>query len=136
MRDDTPPLNGDINVTPFLDVLLVLIITFMAAMTTRKAMEVQLPVECAGGACAADGTVIVLEVLADGSYRLNKTPVSATSLRATLHDVYAGRPDKVLQVAGHRGARYQAVISAMDIAKTAGVEVVSLPPSGSYDARY
>lgn len=42
MRDDTRLLNGDINVTPFLDVLLVLIITFMAAMTTRKTMDVQL----------------------------------------------------------------------------------------------
>ena len=135
MRDDPRPLNADINVTPFLDVLLVLIITFMAAMTARKAMDVTLPIECAKGSCAADGDAIVLEVLADGSYRLNKSPVSAAALRTTLHGVYDGRPDKVLQVAGHRGARYQNVLSAMDIAKAAGVHVVSLPPSDSYDAR-
>jgi len=129
------PLNGDINVTPFLDVLLVLIITFMAAMTARKAMDAQLPVQCATGTCAGQGDAIVLEVLANGGYRLNSAPVPATSLRARLRDVYSDRPDKVLQVAGHRGARYQDVLSAMDIAKTAGVTVISLPPSDSYDPR-
>lgn len=134
MRDDKRSLNGDINVTPFLDVLLVLIITFMAAMTTRRAMDAQLPVRCSGNCVSSDET-IVLEVLDDGSYQLNRAPVSATELLATLHDVYAGRPEKVIQVAGHRGARYQDVLSAMDVAKAAGVKVVSLPPSDSYDAR-
>jgi biopolymer transport protein ExbD len=135
MRNDTHPLNGDINVTPFLDVLLVLIITFMAAMTTRKAMDVQLPVECRDGFCASSDDGIVLEVLGDGSYRLNTVPVAAPSLGTTLRDVYRGRPEKVIQVAGHRNARYQAVLSAMDIAKSVGVKVVSLPPSDAYDPR-
>lgn len=135
MRNESRSLNGDINVTPFLDVLLVLIITFMAAMTVRKAMDAQLPVECAHGACAGNSGTIVLEVLVDGSYRLNRTPVSAASLRTVLHDVFDTRPEKVLQVAGHRHAQYQSVLSAMDVAKTAGVKVISLPPSDSYDAR-
>ena len=133
MRDDRRSLNGDINVTPFLDVLLVLIITFMAAMTARKAMDAQLPVKCSG-TCVATDDSIVLEVLDDGSYRLNRAPVAATELLATLREVYSGRPDKVIQVAGHRGARYQDVLSAMDVAKAAGVKVVSLPPSDSYGA--
>jgi len=127
MRNDTPHLHVDMNVTPFLDILLVLIITFMAAMTTRKSMDVQLPVECTDGFCADGANGIVLEVLADGSFRLNRTPVSAALLPATLHKVFDSRPEKVLQVAGHRGARYQAVLTAMDVAKSAGVRVISLP---------
>jgi biopolymer transport protein ExbD len=134
MRDDKRSLNGDINVTPFLDVLLVLIITFMAAMTARKAMDAQLPVKCTG-TCASSDDSIVLEVLDDGSYQLNRAPVKAPELLATLRDVYSERPDKVIQVAGHRGARYQDVLSAMDVARAAGVKVVSLPPSDSYDSR-
>lgn len=46
--------------------------------------------------------------------------------------VYSSRPDKVIQVAGHRDVAYQAVLSAMDAARSAGVRVISLPPSGSY----
>ena len=133
MRNDTSSLNRDINVTPFLDVLLVLIITFMAAMTTRKAMDAQLPVRCADTACAGGENTIMLEVLADGGYRLNRRPVATGALLGTLRAAYAGRPEKVIQVAGHRGARYQSVLAAMDIAKTAGVKVISLPPSDSYE---
>jgi len=98
-------------------------------------MDVQLPVECTHGFCAGNAHGIVLEVLVDGSFRLNSTPVNVASLRATLRDVFAARPEKVLHVAGHRGARYQSVLSAMDEAKAAGVKVIALPPSDSYDAR-
>lgn len=60
MRNRVPSLNGDINVTPFLDVLLVLIITFMAAMTARKTMDAQLAVPCSTTPCGADQRAIVL----------------------------------------------------------------------------
>lgn len=108
MRNDSRPqsLNGDINVTPFLDVLLVLIITFVAAMTVRKTMDAQLPVACAQGACGSNRNDTVLEVLADGSYRLNGMTLTAMTLRTGIHDAFEGRPDKVLQLAGHRDARY------------------------------
>jgi biopolymer transport protein ExbD len=49
--------------------------------------------------------------------------------------VYADRPEKIIQVAGHRDASYQAVLAAMDVARSAGVTVVSIPPSSSYSSR-
>jgi biopolymer transport protein ExbD len=125
---------SDINVTPFLDVLLVLMITFLASVTARKAMDVTLPVPCTG-VCVDDGQTIVFEVLADGSFLLNRNPVRAADLSTTLHAVYAGRPTKIIQVAGHRNANYQAVLAAMDVARSAGVTVVSIPPSSSYSSR-
>jgi biopolymer transport protein ExbD len=131
MRDSTRRLNADINVTPFLDVLLVLMITFLAAVTARKTMDVHLPIPCAD-ACAGGEVPIVLEVLSSGAYRLNRTPVAASALFPTLFAAYAGRPDKVIHVAGHRGARYQAVLVAMDVARSAGVKVISIPPGDSY----
>lgn len=131
MRSGTSQLNAEMNVTPFLDVLLVLIIAFMAAMTARKTMDAQLPVTCAASDCASDGDAITLEVLADGSFRLNHTPVSATALLTTLRSVYDGRPNKIIQVVGHRDAHYQSVIAAMDVARSAGVKVIALPPSES-----
>jgi biopolymer transport protein TolR len=124
-------LNTDINVTPFLDILLVLIITFLAAVTARKTMDATLPVPCEGP-CATNDVPIMLEVLADGSFLLNRAAVPAPSLLATLHRAFDGRPDKVLQVAGHRDASYQGVLAAMDVARSAGVTVIAIPPSDSY----
>ena len=134
MKASMLPLTAEINVTPFLDVLLVLIITFLAAMSARQAMEAQLSKPC-DVACASDGGSIVLEVLADGSYALNTQPVSAQRLLATLHATYDARPEKVLQVAGHRDASYQQVLSAMDAARTAGVTVIGIPPGDSHTVR-
>lgn len=130
MRASKSNLTAEINVTPFLDVLLVLIITFLAATTARKALDAQLSQPCAVG-CDTGGSSIVLEVLADGSYRLNRQPISAQQLMPTLHTAYDARPEKTLQVAGHRDASYQQVLSAMDLARSAGVRVIGIPPGAT-----
>jgi len=126
-------LQFEINVTPFLDVLLVLIIVFLASMSARKAMDAVLPQPCIG-ACEGHDASIVLEVLHDGSYRINRTPVASGTLTATLRGILGPRPDKVIQVAGHRDVRYQDVLSAMDVARAAGARVISIPPSESYSS--
>lgn len=116
--------NGEMNVTPMLDVLLVLLVIFMLmAMRTRQTIDAQLPLPCAV-ACEGD-TPIVLEVLPGPTYRLNQSPVPAADLARRLADVYAGRSDRTLQVAG-RGVTYQQVIAAMDVARGAGVRVIGL----------
>ena len=126
------PLSADLNVTPMLDVLLVLLVIFMAAVQVRRAMDVQLPQPCEG-ACRGDETQIVLEVLPGHVYRLNHALVPPSDLPGRLRAVYAGRPNKVLQVAGARSARYQDVLSAMDLARAAGVRVIGVP-SGTLSA--
>ena len=117
------------NVTPMIDVLLVLLIVFMVAVTqSRRAMDVQLPQLCEG-ACAA-GDAIVLEVLPHGEYRVNQQPIAHPQLGAYLTDIYAERPNKVLSVTGRSGARYSGVMEAMDVARSAGVRVISAVPKG------
>ncbi|MDQ2665720.1 MAG: biopolymer transporter ExbD [Gemmatimonadota bacterium] len=133
MRTAERHLNADINVTPFLDVLLVLIITFLASVSARKTMDAQLPLPCAGS-CVSDDRPIVLEVLADG-FLLNRQPVTAANLRETLRSAFDGRPEKVIQIAGHRETTYQNVLSAMDVARSAGITVISIPPIESYSAK-
>lgn len=127
-------VNFEINGTPFLDVLLVLIIIFLASMSARKAMDAVLPQPCTG-ACEGHDASIVLEVLGDGGYRINGTAVAPGALTTTLRGILAPRPDKVIQVAGHRDARYQDVLSAMDLARGAGAQVISIMPSESYTPR-
>jgi biopolymer transport protein ExbD len=122
------------NVTPLIDVLLVLLIVFMIAVVrTNRTMNVQLPQPC-GSACDA-GDAIVLEVLAGPAYRLNGTDVKPAELRDRLTAVYAGRPNKTILVAGAPGVRYQDVMTSMDIARFAGVTAIGIAPRATVPAK-
>ena len=125
----------ELNVTPMLDVLLVLLVTFMAAaVSLHHTVDVQLATPC-GEICGPDSPAIVLEILPDERFLLNGTEVPARQLLSRLRAVYDGRPDKVIQVAGHPGVLYQEVITAMDVARSAGVRVIGIPPRESYLVR-
>ena len=122
-RQPTEParMAAEPNVTPMIDVLMVLLIIFMVAVSgKRRAMDVQLPAESGEG----QGAPIVLEVGPHGRLALNRQPVAPAELGRRLREVYAGRPDKVLMVRGDGAARYQEVIAAMDSARGAGVRVL------------
>jgi biopolymer transport protein TolR len=115
------------NVTPMIDVLLVLLIVFMVAVVqVHHSMDVVLPEACAAG--CEGGDAIVLEILPGPEYRLNGSPIPRSGLRERLTSAYAGRPSKIIQVAGVRGVRYDEVMSAMDVAKSAGVKVIGIMP--------
>jgi biopolymer transport protein ExbD len=120
-----PAMNADMNVTPMLDVLLVLLVAFMAALVTnRRTLTGQLPQPCEGN-CEGP-PAIVLEVRPGPSYRVNGAPVQASRLGEHLRSVYAGRPEKIIHVAGDGRARYQDVVTAIDTARGAGVRVVGI----------
>ena len=120
-------LENEINVTPMIDVLLVLLIIFMAAIPSlRKAIDVQLP-EPIRDATPSGSPSIVLELRRDGSASINRSVVAPGDLAARLRAVYKGRPDKVLFVKADPGLRYAAVIDAMDVARGAGVKVIGWP---------
>jgi biopolymer transport protein ExbD len=87
-------------------------------------MDAQLPDTAAPGT----GSAIVLEVGPGGRYALNRVPVPAAGLAAQLRTIYAGRRDKTLIVKGDRAAKYQEVITAMDLARGAGVAVLAVDP--------
>ena len=120
---------SEVNVTPMLDVLLVLLIIFMAVtVQVHRSVDAVLPEECPGG-CEPTGQPIVLEVLPGPAYRINRAPVSPSELATRLREIFENRPEKIIYVSGDRRSRYQEVVTAMDVAKTAGVRVLSIAPT-------
>ena len=125
----SPRATAEPNITPMIDVLLVLLIVFMVSVVqVYHTMDVQLPEPCPG-TCAA-GDAIVLEVLGGGAFRLNQRAVTSVALLQVLTDAYTGRPDKTLSITGRPGATYGQVVEAMDVARSAGVRVLSVTPKG------
>jgi biopolymer transport protein ExbD len=122
--------NGEPNITPMIDVLLVLLIVFMVSVVqVHRTMDVQLPEPCVG--TCASAVPIVLEILPGPTYRLNQREIPPSRLAAELSAAYRIRPDRTLQLAGRAGVRYDDIMKAMDIAKGAGVTVLGIVPKAT-----
>ena len=123
-------LTNEPNVTPMIDVLLVLLIIFMMVIPmARKAIDIQLPDPNPAVAPAnAVSQQIVLEVLPNGAFAVNKEPLTKDNLTKRLKEIYDPRPDKLIFIKGDPTVKYQDVIFAMDMARQAGVKVIGVPP--------
>jgi biopolymer transport protein ExbD len=123
-------LTNDINVTPMIDVLLVLLIIFMMVIPmSRKAVDLQLPDPTPDNSNSGPPpSQIVLEVLPGNIFKINSQPVPKADLARKLKEIYDPRPDKIIFVKGDPTVKYQDVIMAMDVARGAGVKVIAATP--------
>jgi len=109
-------LSSDINVTPLIDVLLVLLIIFMITQPlSRKAFDVQVPPEQQSKQKVQPSSQIVLELKADGSYAINGQPYAIGGLEQAFHQIYDPRPAKLLFIKAAPTRKYLDVMQAMDI---------------------
>jgi biopolymer transport protein TolR len=126
----TGSLTNEINVTPMIDVLLVLLIIFMMVIPmSRKAIDLQLPDPTPDNSSSGPPpSQIVLEVLPGNVYKVNTQPVAKNDLAKRLKEIYDPRPEKIIFVKGDPAVKYSDVIYAMDVARGAGVKVIGVPP--------
>jgi biopolymer transport protein TolR len=118
------------NVTPMIDVLLVLLIIFMITQPlSRMTLSVQVPPPPQPtNSPPSQSDQIVLEMPDNGSYLINGQPVPKDQLDAQLHAIYDPRPAKLLFVKPGTGRIFQEVVQAMDVARGAGVQVIGFTP--------
>ncbi|MDH4450334.1 MAG: biopolymer transporter ExbD [Rhodoferax sp.] len=120
---DTEVMN-EINMTPLVDVMLVLLIIFIITVPVIKhAVNVELPAATSQPQQAKPQT-LQLSVDAQGAYFLNEAPVAAQALTGVLQAQAATEPQPALHIHGDKAARYEYVAHAMAAAQTAGLRKI------------
>ena len=128
MQLDRPDgIAAEINVTPMIDVLLVLVIIAMILLQLRAIYPVNVPSPF-DRSDVARKQAIVLDLTAEGAYRVNRLAVSEAQLEPRLHALYARRTEKILFVRSAGSRPYQDVIHAIEVARSAGIEVIGYMP--------
>ena len=132
IKASAPQASADMNVTPLIDVLLVLLIIFMAALPlTQRGVDVNLPLETEQKAQAnPNDNQIVLEYGADNAIAVNHQPIPLDQLEGKLRDIFETRKEKTMFIVGDPSLRYGQIVQVIDAAKGAGVEKVGIVTMG------
>jgi biopolymer transport protein ExbD len=132
------PEEPEINLIPFIDVLLVILIFLMLSTTYSKFTELQISLPVADADQARDRPhEIIVAVSADGRFTVNRKPVDGRSVEILTSELAAaagGSSDMILIISADATAAHQSVINVMDAARRAGLSKLTFATQSSAGA--
>jgi len=119
---------SEMNVVPLIDILLVLLVIFMIIPVHNKGLDALVPQSSttASDPPARRDDVIVVQVLADGTMRINQEPVTYETLDARLEEIFKMRASRVAFIRGDAPVEFGVVAKVIDVMHTSGIASVGL----------
>jgi biopolymer transport protein TolR len=119
---------SEMNVVPLIDILLVLLVIFMILTPLSTGLDALIPQQSTKGPGdpPPDSLVVVVQVLADGTLRINQEPVGLQNLESRLGEIFKLRASRVAFIRGEKAVEFSAVAQVIDVMRTAGIASVGL----------
>ena len=116
----------ELNVVPLIDILLVLLVIFMIIPHKQTGLKAEIPPRAVAPPAAPEPEVVVVQVLADGSLRINQQTVEWQALHDRLLEVFKVRANRTAFIRGDAAVEFQLIARVIDVMNAAGISSVGL----------